>query len=104
MSRVAEIGPFGGGRGLVAFMCTDCGKTDSVLDHELHMARGADPKRDQNPGRVGERAAANVSDLRHSLPATTEAFRLDAPYPSETVDSFGALLSTRSRYCPHALA
>ena len=50
MSRVAEIGPFGGGPGLVAFMCTDCGTTDSVLVHEPHMARGADHKRDQNPG------------------------------------------------------
>ena len=58
MSRVAEIAPFGGGPGLVAFMCTDCGTTDSVLVHESHAARGADHRRDQNPGRVGERAAA----------------------------------------------
>jgi hypothetical protein len=41
MSRVAEIAPFGGGPGLVAFMCTDCGTTDSVLVHEPHTARVA---------------------------------------------------------------
>jgi hypothetical protein len=58
MSRVAEIAPFGGGPGLVAFMCTNCGTTDSVLVHEPHTARGADHRRDQNPGRVGEPAAA----------------------------------------------
>src|SRR5215813_5439331 len=51
MSRVAEIAPFGGGPGLVAFMCTDCGTTDSVLVHEPHTARGADHRQDQNPGR-----------------------------------------------------
>jgi hypothetical protein len=34
MSSVAEIAPFGGGPGLVAFMCTDCGTTDSVLVHQ----------------------------------------------------------------------
>jgi hypothetical protein len=53
MSRVAEIAPFGGGPGLVAFMCTNCGTTDSVLVHEPHTARSAD-----YPGGVGERAAA----------------------------------------------
>jgi hypothetical protein len=58
MPRVAEIAPFGRGPGLVAFMCTDCGTTDSVLFHEPHTPRGADHGRDQNPRRVGERAAA----------------------------------------------
>jgi hypothetical protein len=38
MSRVAEIAPFGGGPGLVAFMCTNCSTTDSVLV-QPHTAR-----------------------------------------------------------------
>jgi len=58
MSSVAEIAPFGGGPGLVAFMCTDCGRTDSVLVHQAHTSRGADRRRDQNRNRVVERAAA----------------------------------------------
>jgi hypothetical protein len=33
MSSVAEIAPLGGGPGLIAFMCTDCGATDSVLTY-----------------------------------------------------------------------
>jgi hypothetical protein len=38
MSNVAEIAPFGGGPGLVAFMCSHCGTTDSVLTCEGHPA------------------------------------------------------------------
>src|SRR5262249_36759339 len=39
MSSVAEIAPFVGGPGLVAFICTDCGTTDSVLFHAGGEAR-----------------------------------------------------------------
>jgi hypothetical protein len=39
MSNVAEIAPFGGGPGLVAFMCRHCGTTDSVLICEGHPNR-----------------------------------------------------------------
>ena len=39
MSNVAEIAPFGGGPGLVAFMCSHCGTTDSVLTCEGHPRR-----------------------------------------------------------------
>jgi hypothetical protein len=35
MSTVAEIAPFGGGPGLIAFMCADCGVTDSVLTNAM---------------------------------------------------------------------
>jgi hypothetical protein len=38
MTSVAEIAPFGGGPGLVAFICTDCGATDSVLIRLLSLA------------------------------------------------------------------
>jgi uncharacterized Zn finger protein len=31
METVAEIAPFGNEPGLVAFLCSDCGTTDSVL-------------------------------------------------------------------------
>jgi hypothetical protein len=41
MSSVAEIAPFGGGPGLVALMCTDCGTTDSVLVHQAHKSQQA---------------------------------------------------------------
>jgi hypothetical protein len=39
MSNVAEIAPFAGGPGLVAFMCSHCGTTDSVLTCEGHPRR-----------------------------------------------------------------
>ncbi len=38
MSSVAEIAPFGGGPGLIALMCTECGTTDSVLVHQAHKS------------------------------------------------------------------
>jgi hypothetical protein len=53
MLSVVEIAPFGAGPGLVAFMCTECGTTDSV-----HQAR---KWRDAGPNRVGERAPAMPS-------------------------------------------
>jgi hypothetical protein len=31
MQTVAEIAPMGNGPGLVAFLCTDCGNTESTL-------------------------------------------------------------------------
>jgi hypothetical protein len=34
----AEIAPFGGGPGLVALMCTECGTTDRVLVHQAPKA------------------------------------------------------------------
>jgi hypothetical protein len=43
MSNVAEIAPFGGGPGLVAFMCSHCGTTDSVLVCEGHPRRARTP-------------------------------------------------------------
>jgi hypothetical protein len=52
MSSVAEIAPFGGGPGLVAFMCTDCGATDSVLIHARTEAR----RWNRNPERSSENA------------------------------------------------
>jgi hypothetical protein len=39
MSSVAEIAPLGGGPGLIAFMCTDCGATDSVLTYAMSRSR-----------------------------------------------------------------
>jgi hypothetical protein len=45
MSNVAEIAPFGGGPGLVAFMCSYCGTTDSVLTCERHPSPTTQPLR-----------------------------------------------------------
>jgi uncharacterized Zn finger protein len=52
MSSVAEIAPFGGGPGLVALMCTECGTTDSVLVYQAHKSQQA------TRSRVLERATA----------------------------------------------
>jgi hypothetical protein len=52
MLGVAEIAPFGGDPGLVAFMCIDCGTTDSILVHQAHKSQQA------ARSRVLERAAA----------------------------------------------
>jgi hypothetical protein len=49
MSGVAEIAPFAGGPGLVAFICTDCGAADSVLIHA-----GGQTRRNSNAGRSSE--------------------------------------------------
>jgi hypothetical protein len=52
MSSVAEIAPFGGSPGLLAFICTDCGATDSVLVHAKCEAR----RWDRSAGRSSEGA------------------------------------------------
>jgi hypothetical protein len=52
MPSVAEIAPFGGDPGLVAFMCTDCGATDSVLIHP----ENEDHWRERNAERRSESA------------------------------------------------
>ena len=52
MRTVAEIAPFAGGPGLIAFVCADCGATDSTLiypatarrlDHQQHAQQRAQP-------------------------------------------------------------
>ena len=50
MSRVAEIAPFGGGPGLVAFMCTDCGTTDSEPQRKPLRWSVDDPRRSATQG------------------------------------------------------
>jgi hypothetical protein len=55
MSSVAEIAPFGGGPGLIALMCAECGTTDSVLVHQAHKSQQA------ARSRVLERAAVMSS-------------------------------------------
>jgi hypothetical protein len=52
MSSVAEIAPFGGGPGLIALICAECGTTDSVLVHQAHKSQQT------ARSRVLERAAA----------------------------------------------
>ena len=50
MSRLAEIAPFGGGPGLVAFMCTDCGTTDSEPQRKPLRWSVDDPRRSATQG------------------------------------------------------
>ena len=61
MSSVAEIAPFGGGPGLIALMCAECGTTDSVLVHQAHKSQQA------ARSRVLERALRRLSNTQ---PAT----------------------------------
>jgi len=39
MERVAEIAPFGRNPGLVAFLCSDCGATESTLIQPVNRTR-----------------------------------------------------------------
>jgi hypothetical protein len=43
MQAVAEITPFGSGPGLVAFLCNECGTTDSALVYPRTGARQVEP-------------------------------------------------------------
>jgi hypothetical protein len=52
MSNVAEIAPFGGDPGLVAFMCADCGAADSVVIYARTEVR----RWNRNPERTPENA------------------------------------------------
>jgi hypothetical protein len=63
MPSVAEIAPFGGGPGLVAFMCTDCNTTDSILVHQAHRSHEAT----RRP--VGEHAAAMSNLSKAPIPS-----------------------------------
>jgi hypothetical protein len=39
MEKVAEIAPFGREPGLVAFLCSECGATDSTLIQPINRTR-----------------------------------------------------------------
>jgi hypothetical protein len=44
MQEVAAIEPIGCNPGLVAFVCAECGSTDSILVHPVNQAREVDRK------------------------------------------------------------
>ena len=57
MEEIATILPMGGAPGLVAFLCAQCGKSDSMLVYPIRHARGAQHYDDAIPPRGRRRAA-----------------------------------------------
>jgi hypothetical protein len=51
MQSVAEIAPFGGSTGLIAFVCTACGATDSTLIDPVNRTREVNHEQRQQGGR-----------------------------------------------------
>jgi hypothetical protein len=47
MQEVATIEPFGCNPGLVAFLCAECGSTNSILVHPLNQVREVDRKQQE---------------------------------------------------------
>jgi hypothetical protein len=65
MSSVAEIAPLGGGPGLIAFMCTGCGATDSVLTYAMsRSSRGAVSAEELAGGRKAQRDTRGPAHVR----------------------------------------
>jgi len=57
MEEIATILPMGGDPGLVAFLCAQCGKSDSMLVYPIRHAGGAQHYDDASPPRGRRRAA-----------------------------------------------
>jgi hypothetical protein len=45
MEQVATILPMGGSHGLVAFLCTECGKSESILVYPISNAELAEHRK-----------------------------------------------------------